>query len=444
MWAALLQKRDAAQREAGEARAESKRLRADNATTPEQLSAALQRIEKADADLQAANDNIAAYQRAEKLEAAMPALPPASVGTTVRLRAEDDPRRGFSSLGSFGAVVRSSILMGGPADERLLMIAHIDRDDRGPLATSAPSPLHQETHSTDGYMVPPEFRREIWTPAFAADPLLDLISPSPTESNAVVMYVDETTPWGGAGIVAYWVAEGAPITATKSGTKARQVPLHKVAALVHCTDETLADIPLLNQRLSELAPQAIAWEVVEAYVRGSGTGKPLGWESAPALVTVGKETSQPAKTINTKNLGKMYGRMYRGPGAKPLFLAKPSTMPELLELKSGNEPSWMPQDKGMTMAPQAYILGDRLLFTEHCKKLGTAGDMQAVNLAGYAAFIRSGGTRFDSSIHLYFDRDVTSFRWITRVGGQPMLSQPITPADDDDPVSHFVVLQTRS
>lgn len=456
MWAALLQKLDTAKREAAEARAESKRLRGDNATTPEQLTAALQRIEKADADLKAADDAIAAYKRAEELEAIQPAaavpgtgaLPAYSSTVTVKARFEEDPKRGYKSVGEFAQSVAAAALAsrtGGRIDERL---AHARQaalaDDGVKVGAAAPNTYQQEGHSTEGFMIPPDFRAEIWKPAFEQDDLLALVNPQPTESNTVQFWTDESTPWGAAGVVAYWLTEAGKYTATKLPTKGGELKLEKVGCLVHCTDEVLEDAPLLTSRINEAAPQAIGWTVGEAIMRGNGTGKPLGWESAACKVSVAKETSQTAATIVTKNIAKMFARLLRGPGARPLWLLNTDTVPELIELKIGNEPSWVGQDRGLQQAPNGTLLGVPVSFSEHCKSLGTTGDIQLVNLAGYAAFIKSGGTRFDSSIHLYFDYGIQSFRWTMRVGGQPLLSAAISPANGNNTKSHFVLLDTRA
>jgi HK97 family phage major capsid protein len=71
-----------------------------------------------------------------------------------------------------------------------------------------------------------------------------------------------------------------------------------------------------------------------------------------------------------------------------------------------------------------YILGYPVKFTEHCQTLGVVGDLVCVNMSGYYAATKAGGVDFASSMHLYFDQNLTAFRWTFRLAGQPILSKP--------------------
>ena len=83
------------------------------------------------------------------------------------------------------------------------------------------------------------------------------------------------------------------------------------------------------------------------------------------------------------------------------------------------------------------------MFTEHAQTLGTAGDVTCANMAGYYS-VTKGGVDFASSIHLYFDQNLTAFRWTFRLTGQPMLSKPVQPANGATTKSHFVSLANRA
>lgn len=421
----------------------------DSATTPEEKAAQNTRARELtaraaalSAEIEATETEFAAVKRLQDAERAAPGAvtrEPAQVTP----RAEQDPKRGFKSIGEFAQLVAAADpRRGGKIDERLL-VAYND-SGTGKFTAAAPTPLHQETSSSDGYMVPPDFRAGILQPAFENDDLLAMVNPQTTSSNAVTFVRDETTPWGAAGIIAYWVAEGTQITGSKLGTKGGEIKLHKVAAMVFVTDELLQDAALITSRINEKAPIAIAWTVSEAIMRGTGAGQPLGWENSGAKVSVAKESSQAAATINANNIFKMHSRLLAGPGSRVGWLANRDTVPQLGIMSIGNEPSWTGQNKGMTEAPSGLLLGDPIRFSEHCQTLGTTGDIQLINFAGYLAFIHSGGTRFDSSIHLYFDYDITAFRWTLRVGGQPLLSAPVSPFKGSATKSHFVYLDTRA
>lgn len=413
-------------------------------------TATTEEIEALAAEIDANDRQILALKKLQDAERTAPA---ARQIVTATPRFEEDPKRGFGSIGEFAQKVKEAGDLArtgrGRVDERLAhahAAAIADDADGGKtkIGATAPTTLQQEGNSTEGYMVPPEFRREIWRPAFEMDDLLAMVSPQVTASNSIQFYSDESTPWGAAGVVAYWVAEAAQITASKVPTKAGELSLDKIACLVYATDEILEDAPLLTSRINEAAPQAIGWAVGEAIMRGTGAGKPLGWENAACKVSVAKEGSQTATTIVAKNITKMYARLLTGPGAVVTWFANRDIVPELIDLKIGNEPSWVAQNQGLRDAPNGLLLGVPIRFSEHCKTLGTTGDIQLINLAGYAAYIKSGGTKFDSSIHLYFDYMISAFRWAMRVGGMPLLSAAVSPANGSNTKSHYVYLDTRS
>lgn len=353
---------------------------------------------------------------------------------------ERDPMRGFADAADFGLAVRAACRKASPViDPRLAALQGEERSIR-----AAPTGYHQEGHSAEGYEVPPEMRDEIFELIFSGEDLLSLVEVEPTSSNSVEWLRDESTPWGTTGIQAYWGAEGGQLTSSKLDTAGEQLRLHKLHAYVLATDELLSDAPRLRTRLTRGAARAISWKASEAIMRGTGAGQPLGWENAACLVEVAKETSQTADTIVAENITKMYSRLLVTGGDRVVWLANRDTVPQFIDLKIGNEPSWANQNGGMREAPTGQLLGYPLLFTEHCKTVGDAGDIQLVNLSGYYAAMKQGGAKFASSIHLFFDYDIEAFRWTFRLGGQPFLSAAVSPANGSNTKSHFVYLAARA
>lgn len=333
---------------------------------------------------------------------------------------------GFESFAEFGLAVKNASRPGGAIDERL----------------AAPSNYHREGGSSDGYMVPPAMRDTIWDLVFNEGSILDMVDREPTNSNSVEMLADETTPWGATGIQAYWRSEGSQMTASRLDTDARQVKLNELYAFVSATDELLEDAPRLNRRLTNGAARAIRWKASDAIIYGSGAGQPQGWFGSGALVTVAKETSQTADTIVAANVAKMYSRSLNPGGS--VWLANSDTLPQLMTMTLGDQPIWTPPSTGFQNAPGGFLFGRPVMLSEHAKTVGDKGDIQFVDPMGYYAVTKSTGVKFDSSIHLYFDYNVTAFRWTFRFGGQPYLSAPVSPANGSNTKSHFVVLAARA
>ncbi|HEY7824690.1 MAG TPA: phage major capsid protein, partial [Acidimicrobiia bacterium] len=356
---------------------------------------------------------------------------PAGSGARSRENIQDDPMRGFRDAGDFAAAVREACMPSGDLDDRLRILG-------------APSNFHRETGSSDGYMVPPAVRDEVWRVAFADEGLLQQFAPEPTSGNQVQLFADESTPWGATGVQANWASEGNQFSPSRLANKGRTVQLHKLYAFVLATEELVADAARLASRLTLTAGQAINYKATDAIVNGDGVGKPLGYMDSGALVSVAKESGQAAATVVAANVAKMYSRLLMGQGGDAFWLTNQDVLPQLMTMTLGDQPIWTPPSSGFANAPGGFLMGRPIRFSEHCETLGTVGDVQLVNPRGYYAATKQGGVSFASSIHLYFDYDIEAFRWTFRLGGQPYLSAPVSPAKGSATKSHFVALANRS
>lgn len=316
-----------------------------------------------------------------------------------------------------------------------------------PTLGAAPTNFEQNQGSAgEGFLVPPDFRQQIWELVFAGTDLINMVTPTPTNSNNINIPKDETTPWGAAGVQAVWRAEAGQLTASKPAIGQTNVQLHELAAFVIATSEILDDAPRLNDKLTRQAARAINWVSSEAIFRGDGNGKPLGFMNAGALVTQTKESGQATLTLSVANILKIMSRLYRMGGGNAFWIANPDILPALGALTIGNNAAWLPLNQGLVDSPyQGTLCGLPIMFSEHAASFTNLGDISLVNLdAGYLwATKAGGGIDFASSIHLFFDYNMQAFRWIFRCGGQPYLSAPITPAQGSNSKSHFVTLQAR-
>ena len=160
-----------------------------------------------------------------------------------------------------------------------------------------------------------------------------------------------------------------------------------------------------------------------------------------------KESGQAAATLNTANILKMGSRLLEVPGGSPQWLANRDTLPQLGVMTIGNQPAWLPMNQALSggaIRKGGVLLGEQLSWNEHMQTLGTKGDIVLADIAGYAlATKHGGGIDFAASIHLFFDQNLTAFRWIFRLGGQPYLSAPVAAARGTNTKSHFVCLENR-
>lgn len=382
----------------------------------------------------------AQIQRAEAAMAAAsaigadPASPPPSTGppaATVPASARPPlDNGGFRNLADFACAVR----LANPAAGQ-----DFRRDDR----LAAPANVHMEQGDAAGsYLVPAEFRQQIVNLVFddGNDPIMDLISPDPTASNRVIGLGDMTTPWGASGIRAAWRSEGEQMQPSRMELTPRETKLGELYAFVLATEELLEDAPRVSTLLTTHAAAAIRWKAADAFMYGDGVEKPLGWLESQAAIMVAKEAGQAAASLVRQNIAKMFSRMIMPTQAS--WLANSDTLPALMELKTdAGVPLWFPNYQA---APGGTLLGRPVVFNEHSRSIGQYGDLQFVNPNGYEAFRKQNGVSFADSIHLYFDYNIRAFRWVFRIGGQPVLSKPVAPAQGANTKSHFVALAERA
>lgn len=338
-------------------------------------------------------------------------------------------RSGFRHLAEFAMAVRNANLPNAGIDDRLAAPTNVVTESSGDPAGA--------------YLVPAEFRRDIVSLVYEGEePLINLIEQRPTASNRVQLLGNEWTPWGGTGIQANWRSEGSQMSPTKPGLTPREVKLNELYVFCNVTEEALEDAPLIASMLTTDAAAAIRYKLANGYTYGDGVEKPLGFLNASngSLVTVAKEGSQAADTILPANVAKMYSRLIMP--NQGVWIANSDILPQVMAFESPNGQMLWQSD--YRQSPGGLLLGRPLYFSEHAKTVGDVGDLTFLNPNGYMAYRKQNGISFADSIHLYFDYNLRSFRWIIRAGGMPLLSAAVSPDNGSNSKSHFVALAERA
>jgi HK97 family phage major capsid protein len=269
-----------------------------------------------------------------------------------------------------------------------------------------------------------------------------------SSSNTFVYPIDETTPWQTTGgIQAYWTGEGGVKTPSRPLIDQGSLRLNKLTALVPVTDELLEDAPGLDGYLRRKAPEKIGFKVNLAIIQGTGVGQPLGILNSPALITVAADSGQVADTVTFGNIVSMWSRLAPGSRARAVWIANADVEPQLMRLimPGGTQPVpiYMPPG-GLSAAPYASLLGRPIITTEAANVVGDVGDLILADLSQYLTVRRTNGVRADTSIHLYFDQDITTFRFVLRCGGAPWWGAAIDRRDGSNTLSPFVAIAARS
>ena len=346
-----------------------------------------------------------------------------------RPRVLDDPKRGFSSLGEFAM----SVAAAGQPGARMI-------DERLSIVAAAPTTYGNESSGQDGgFLVPPEFGREVFRHSLEGDALLPLTDNIPVTGNTMSFPRDETTPWGSDGIRAYWENEAALATQTKPKGDRYDFRLSKLFALVPVTDELMADAASLDSYIGGKMAESIRWKSNLSIFQGSGVGQPKGFFGHASQVSVAKETSQTADTVVAENVAKMFARQLRPDRA--VWLINNDVYPQLLLLNKANQMLWTPDFR---LGPGGALFGRPVIMTQLCKTVGDQGDIVFADLGYYRTITKSGGIETATSMHLYFDAGATAFRATFRIDGQPSISAAVSPANGSNTLSPFVVLDARA
>ena len=349
---------------------------------------------------------------------------------------EERQRWGFRDMGEFALSVRNAVLQPAQMDQRLVQNAAL-----GTFGSEG-------VNADGGFAVPPEWRSEIMKMVDGEGALLSQTDQQTVSGNSITFPVDESTAWQATGgIQTYWDGEASTITQSKPSLKDLTIKLHRLTALVPVTEELLEDAPAMAGYVTGKAGEKLAFKVNDAIINGTGAGMPLGILSAPATVSVAKETTQTAATFHADNAVKMMARMPAQSFGRAVWLINQDVVPQILKMgfavttaagaAAGAGALYLPPTGLAGGSPYGSLLGRPIIVTEACATLGTVGDVILADLSKYLSAVK-GAIKSDTSIHLWFDQNATAFRFVLRMNGQPWLSAAIARKNGSNTLSQFV------
>lgn len=251
------------------------------------------------------------------------------------------------------------------------------------------------------------------------------------------------------GVTIYRPGEGGVKTQSKPHLRMIELTLHKQTVLVPVTDEMIEDSPIsMAAFLNQVVPQAINFQKDADHLDGTGAGMALGAINAanPSLIVVAPRAGQAAATIIYENLVDMWSRFKMISAGSACWVAGHDCFPQLatmaMAVGTGGVAVWQPANLAAGR-PLSTLFGLPLILTEKTQLLGVQGDIGLIDWSQYYVADK-GGVKTASSIHLWFDYDVTAFRFVLRSDGQPAWQTPLTPYNGGPTLSPFVVLGARA
>jgi HK97 family phage major capsid protein len=395
-------------------------------------------------DLNRAIGTEEALQAAERVSDAPKAEPTKPMpATTVEARSERPtitfPKaEKFRNLGEqLQAVLRSS-RPGATVDNRL--------QEQRALG------LNEAVPGEGGFLVQTDFSTELVKRSYERSPLASrarMLSLSSNANSIEIPVVHETSRANGSrsgGVLAYWAAEAASVTASKPEFRKVELNLHKLMATCYLTDELMQDASALEGFVRDAYAEEISFKLDDAIFNGTGSGQPLGLLNHAATVSVSKETGQVAATLQSENIMKMWARAWARSRQNAVWFHNQDIEPQLfqfgIQVGVGGSTIYMPPG-GLSANPYGTLFGRPLVAIEQAPTLGTVGDIVLADMNQYL-LVDKGGVQSAVSVHVAFLTDETVLRFTYRVAGQPLWHSALTPFQGTNTLSPFVSLATRA
>lgn len=308
--------------------------------------------------------------------------------------------------------------------------------------------LAERVPSQGGFLVPEVLRSQILMVALETAVVRSRARIIPMDSLRVPYpTIDDTSHTSSVfgGVIGFWTEEAAALTVSQPAFGRIELEAKKLTGYTEIPNELLSDaVEALDQWFNEMFPIALAWFEDVAFINGSGTGQPQGYQNAPCAVTVTRATGS---KVRFADLAAMYPRMLPASLLSATWVVSPDVVGQLLQL-AVTEPA------GTSVAPPIFlngfsahgtpdmtILGRPVIVTEKHPALGSTGDVAFVDFGYYLLGDRQ-AMQISSSEHFKFANDLTAFRITERLDGRTWIQSAITPENGGSTLSPVVLLHS--
>ena len=261
----------------------------------------------------------------------------------------DDPQWGFQGHGDFARAVYMQAVQ-GMGDERLDRIGQYQ------------AALDHNVPQSGGLLLPPAHNSSIYNHMMGARTnLMAICDRYPLTGNLTIELIANAetsrvagSRWGG--VQSYWVEDGTSMTESQPKVRMIELRPRQLATLVKVTNTLLSNSAALEAFLDQAAVDDQIQTINNAIMRGDGVAKPKGFLTSGALVTLTKETSQAAATINQQNILKMWARCLDEEMA--VWLVNRDAVPQVQAIAASAPPEPFPSCWRRKMAsPRWWCLG---------------------------------------------------------------------------------------
>lgn len=360
---------------------------------------------------------------------------------------DEDNNFGFKSFGEFANTIaqkaftaRGSRVMSDEDNHKLKAMEDYTIAHR--------KALNESIDSQGGFLVPTEFSNRLINRSIEQTNLMQRATKISTRTNAIKLPIaNDTDRSSGSvhgGIQFYWIDEEGKHIESEPTFRNLKFELNKLGALVKVTDEMLEDnVVALETYLPQKYTDGFIYLTDQVIMRGDGNAKPKGFLNSGALVTVAKEAAQ-SSFIEQANLTKMITAMPSDGDKKAIWIMNKDMLTHLMALNNGTSPIFLSRDS-LAEKPHDMLLGRPIVWSEHCSALKSPGDIILADMSKYIVCSKANaGLKMSSSIHVDFEYDKKTFKFVYRMDGQTMYHEPFKYANGQSDKSYFVTLADRN
>lgn len=238
------------------------------------------------------------------------------------------------------------------------------------------------------------------------------------------------------GLKATWTEEAVAQTETEPVFKQIDVIAYELSGYSKISNALMADNAVgLDALLMQLFGRAIGWYEDYAFLRGSGAGKPLGAITWPGFVQVTR--SGGSAFVLSDFAGVLARWLQNYDGAASCWVCHPTVLVKLFQLSSTL--GQLIFIDNVRDKPRMMLAGLPLVVSEKVPALGTAGDVGVYDWSKYIIGDRQ-QVEIAFSEHYAFITNQSVWRFVSRVGGKPWMSDKVTLSDATNSLSPFVGL----
>lgn len=284
--------------------------------------------------------------------------------------------------------------------------------------------LSEGSDTAGGFTVPEQFASGIEVYAIEGSIVRPLARKMPMATDVLNYPLVTSTSHSSSvhgGVIAYWTEEAGTKTASDPTFGRIKLIAKKLTGFTYASDELLEDSAVaLEALLLKLFGEAIVWYEEEAFWQGNGVGQPLGIFTSGAFLNPFRAV---ANQVALADLGTIMSRFRGDPyGRSVAWVANKAILTQLIPL--GNTVLTWSAIAGQRIP--SSLFGIPLYFSEHVPTLGTTGDIGLYDFDQYVIGDRK-GLKVDRSTEYRFNTDETTWRFVKRVDGQPLIDSAFTP-----------------